>query len=69
MSADLDLDDLAGAREDVTAAVMAILDVAVVNPSTRDELLPVMFRLGDVHSTLNRAIEAMGKAADAEVKS
>jgi hypothetical protein len=62
----LDLEDLEAARDDVTAAVMAILDVAVVNPSTRDELVAAMFRLGEVHSSINRALEAVGKPAGGE---
>ncbi len=64
MSAAFDLEDLEGARDELTEAVMALLDVGLIYPSARDELVPAMFKMGSAVSAINRAIEAAGEPAE-----
>ncbi|HTQ03023.1 MAG TPA: hypothetical protein VMI54_04175 [Polyangiaceae bacterium] len=61
MSAELSLEDLEMARDEVTAAVMTVLETALVYPDARGELVPAVLKMVAATGTLNRAIEAHGE--------
>jgi hypothetical protein len=63
VNSELDLSDLEAAREELTAATMAVLEAVNEFDGLREKLVPAALRLGEVYGTLNRAIEACGRSA------
>jgi hypothetical protein len=64
VTSDFDLSDLEAAREEVSAATMAVLEAVNECDAVREKLVPAALKLGEVHATINRAIEACGKPAE-----
>jgi uncharacterized protein Yka (UPF0111/DUF47 family) len=62
----LDLDDLEESRDELRDAVMEMLELALIYPSSREEIVSTVFKLASASGTISRAIDAFGKPEGSE---
>jgi hypothetical protein len=66
----VDLEDLEASRDELRDAVMEMLDLALLYPSSRETIVATVFKLASATGTINRALEAHGEPAnDREARS
>jgi hypothetical protein len=60
----VDLEDLEASRDELQDSVMELLDLALLYPASREEIVATVFKLASATSTINRAIDACGEPAN-----